>query len=153
MNDLLGIKAQLCNKVKEILDKKILVLNELLLSAKESRDSDSKSSVGDKYETSRAMMHIEIGKNEAQLANMVKLKNEISKIDINATSEQVGFGSVVVTNKGKYFISVAIGKVLVGSSEYYSISLISPIGKVLSGMKIGESRKFNNQEIQIKNII
>ncbi len=153
MNISLGIKGQLCKKVDEILDGKIKTLNELLLSAKDSRDSDSKSSVGDKYETSRAMMHIEIGKNEAQLSNMLRLKNEVSKIEIKQISKVVGFGSVVVTNTGRYFISIAIGKVLIETGEYYSISLISPIGKVLNGLRKGEVVKFNNQDIKIKDVI
>ncbi|MGQ1786703.1 hypothetical protein [Saccharicrinis sp. GN24d3] len=153
MNEPFDIKKQLCKKVEEILDNKISLLNSELASAKESRDSDTKSSVGDKYETSRAMMHIEIGKNEAQLNNMLRLKNELSKIDVNKRSDKVGFGSVVITNKGKYFISVAIGKVLVQAGEFYSVSLISPIGKILQGMKKDEVGVFNNQKIKIKDII
>ncbi len=152
MSELENVKKELCLKVEKILDDKIKTLNDLITSAKESRDSDTKSSVGDKYETSRAMMHIEIGKNESQRNNLMKLKNELSKINVNESGIKVGFGSVVITNKGNYFISVAVGKVSLKYGNYYSISLASPIGMALQGLTVGDVVEFQRQQITIKQI-
>ncbi|WP_066627737.1 hypothetical protein [Labilibacter marinus] len=153
MSQLLEIKKQLSAKVVEILDEKIDTLNTQLSSAKESRDSDTKSSVGDKYETSRAMMHIEIAKNEAQLSNFLKLKNQVSKINVSQANSEVGFGTVVITNKGNYFVSVAIGKLSIEAGEFYSISMVSPIGKKMAGLKAGDKFTFQEQTIVIKDIV
>ena len=149
MIDYSASKILLHKEVERILEEKIQTLHELIASAKESRDSDTKSSVGDKYETSRAMLHIEIGKNEVQLNNTLKLKNELSRINAEKHSEVVGFGSVVITNSGKYYISVAVGKLNIDTESFYSISLASPIGKVLNGISVGDKVMFQNKEIEV----
>lgn len=147
-----NIKESLYQKIEEILNQKIQTLHDLIASAKESRDSDTKSSMGDKYETSRAMLHIEIGKNEAQLNSTLKLKNELSRINPDIKSCIVEFGSVVITNNGKYFISVAVGKLNINHELYYSISLASPIGKALQGKQTGDVVDFRNREIRIEDV-
>ena len=152
MIQLLEIKHELIKKVGEILDRKIITLDQLIDSAKESRDSDTKSSVGDKYETSRAMMHIEIGKNENQRSSFLKLKSELNKIDHSECKAETGFGSVVITNKGNYFVSIAIGKVTIDAGDFYSISLLSPIGKAILNSKAGDKIEFNGQNIKILEI-
>ncbi|MCW3806143.1 hypothetical protein [Plebeiibacterium marinum] len=148
-----NIKKQLLNEVIKLLDGKISVLQEAIKSAKESRDADSKSSVGDKYETSRAMMHIEIDKNETQLRNILKQRNEVQKIKTNHLSDNVEFGSVVYTSNGNYFISVALGKIAIDNNAFYSISLVSPIGILLNTRRVGDDIMFQGKNITIKNII
>ncbi len=77
-----SLKQLLFNQLSNIIESKLATLNKAILLAKESRDSDTKSSAGDKYETGRAMMHIEIEKNEVQLSKTLKLKKELSEIDL-----------------------------------------------------------------------
>ncbi len=72
MNKEKEIKQLVYNKILKILDDKIEILKEEIESTKESRNNDTKSSAGDKYETGRAMMQIELDKNEAQLNKTVK---------------------------------------------------------------------------------
>ncbi|TLX70249.1 3-oxoacyl-ACP synthase [Labilibacter sediminis] len=147
------IKAQLLSESIEILNQKIDMLQDVIQSARESRDSDSKSSVGDKYETNRAMMHIEIDKNQALLNTTLKLKNELSKIKPEAENRQVEFGSVVYTSNGNYFTTVALGKLGIEKEVFYAISLASPIGKAMVGKKKGETFTFQNKEITIKDVL
>lgn len=144
-----NIKAELKAIICETLGDKIKSLGTEIISLKESRDSDSKSSVGDKYETSRAMAHIEIDKHERQLLATQKLNNELNKINPQKKSDSVEFGSVVYTNKGNYFIAVAQGKLELEGKVFYAISLASPIGKVMFGKKNGERLIFNGQELSI----
>ncbi|WP_075602771.1 GreA/GreB family elongation factor [Saccharicrinis aurantiacus] len=144
-----NIKAELKTIIGKILNDKILSLSTEIISLKESRDSDSKSSVGDKYETSRAMAHIEIDKHERQLNTTKQLGNEMNKINPLKISETVEFGSVVYTSNGNYFIGVAQGKIDLDGESFYAISLASPIGKAMFGKKIGDEIAFNNQNIII----
>jgi len=144
-----NIKAELKTIIGKILNDKILSLSTEIISLKESRDSDSKSSVGDKYETSRAMAHIEIDKHERQLNATKQLGNEMNKINPLRISETVEFGSVVYTSNGNYFIGVAQGKIDLDGESFYAISLASPIGKAMFGKKIGDEIAFNNQNITI----
>lgn len=147
------LKGLLISHLAELLNQKIEAAQLSIESAKESRDSDTKSSAGDKYETGRAMMQLEMEKNQVQLSKSLQLKNELSKIDVNKTHPKIEFGSVVKTNHGKYFISIGIGKVIVNNNDYFSISLASPIGKLLFHKKVGESFRFQGKEMIVESIV
>jgi len=146
-------KRLIYSKILKILDDKIETIKKEIESAKESRNNDTKSSAGDKYETGRAMMQIELEKNEVQLNKTIKLKRELSQIDIKKDCNKVEFGSLVETNYETYFISIGIGKIKIKNKNYYSISLASPIGKLLFNKKIGNKVKFQDKEFTIKSIV
>ena len=146
------IKSLLLNKLNEILDLKIETAKKAIESAKESRDNDTKSSAGDKYETGRAMMQMEMDKSELQLHHALNLKNELHQINIKKTHEKAEFGSLVRTNQGNYFIALGIGKIIINNESYYAISLASPIGELLHGKSAGDNIMFKEKEIVINEI-
>ncbi len=145
-------KLLIYNKLLNLLDEKIESAKMTIQSAKESRDNDTKSSAGDKYETGRAMMQMEIEKSEVQLSKTLKLKRELSQINIQKENKKVAFGSLVLSNQGNYFISIGMGKVEINNKVFFAISLASPIGKLLQNKTTGEKIKFNDKEITITDI-
>lgn len=149
----MGLKKLIYEQLLKILDNKVKTAMREIESAKESREHDTKSSAGDKYETGRAMMQIELEKNEVQLSKAINLKRELSRIDIQKDYNKAEFGSLVVTNLGKYFISIGIGKIVVNKKNYYCISLASPIGKLLHNKKIGDKVQFQEREFTISDIL
>ncbi|MEN8122694.1 MAG: 3-oxoacyl-ACP synthase [Bacteroidota bacterium] len=152
MNKTNKIKQLILNQLHEIIDQKIETSKKAIKSAKEARDNDTKSSAGDKYETGRAMMQIELEKSEKQLNNSLNLKQDLSLIDIQKEYKRIEFGSLVITNQGNYFISIGIGKIEVNNENYYAISLASPIGKLLYNKKINDKFQFQEREFIIRNI-
>ncbi len=148
----MNLKTQLLNSLKQALDSKIATVHAAIALAKESRDSEGKSSVGDKYETGRAMMHIEIENNQRQLAVLVQQRTDLDKIDPAASFTQGSFGSLVSTNKGSYFLSIAFGKIELDSQIYYAISTASPMGKLLLGKKAGDTFMFNGNQFTLLTI-
>ncbi len=135
-----------------MLDRRVETAQTAIEAARESRDIDTKSSVGDKHETGRAMMQIELEKSKVLLSRAMDLKKVFDRINIRKGYEKVEFGSLVVTDQGNYFLSVGMGKMEVGSEIYYSISLASPIGKILQGRKIGDKVKFQHRKFTIEDI-
>jgi transcription elongation GreA/GreB family factor len=144
-----NIKQAIFTQIMAIIDKRIDSAKQAIASAKESRDNETKSSVGDKYETGRAMMQMELEKNRVQLNKALKLKNELEQIAPHKKYNKVEFGSLVLASNGTYFISTAIGKLVVDEKTIYSISLASPIGKLLYNKKAGDKFKFQGKEISI----
>ena len=124
-----------------------------ITAMKESRNNDTKSSAGDKYETGREMMQIEIDKLELQLYKSQRLKKELQDIPMEKTFHWVGSGGLVFTNVGTYLISVGIGKVELEKEPYYAISLASPIGSMLNNKKVGDQILFNGKQITIQEIV
>lgn len=143
------IKVQLLEKIQNIITNRIENTEIAIASIKASRNNETKSSMGDKFETSRAMMQTELQKNELQLSKAKFLQNELSKINIYKKHEQINFGTLAITNHGKYFISIGIGKITLNSQTYYAISLASPIGKQLFNKTKGEEFTFQNKKIKL----
>lgn len=153
MNKTTEIKESIFNRIIEIIDERIETTKRAIESARESRDNETKCTVGDKYETGRSMMQFEMEKNRVQLNKTLNLKNELSQIDLHKKNEKVTLGSLVIVTNGSYFISIGIGKLEVANEPIYSISLASPIGKLLNNKKVGDEFKFQGKEITITEIV
>jgi len=95
------LKQQLLAECKRYVASRIATANQSMISAQEAANEEGKSSVGDKYETGRAMMQIERDKAAQQLDEALKLKNIIDHISIEAASGKVIPGSLVTTNSKK----------------------------------------------------
>ncbi|MDE5423803.1 hypothetical protein L3073_16435 [Ancylomarina sp. DW003] len=152
MGSIKELKSIVYHKILEELDRKIEVISEAIASAKDSRNNDTKSSAGDKYETGREMMQIEIEKNEVLLSQTAKQRKELARIDILEKYDKVAFGSLVTTDKGTYFISIGIGKIQIADQTCYAISLASPIGGLLKDKVVGDEVQFQGRTFTIKEI-
>ncbi len=146
------IKEKLFQACQADLEKRINSIQEVLKSIEESRDNETKSSVGDKYETGRSMMQMEEQKSRQQLYQANQVRLELMRIDPQRKSRKVEAGSLVETTNGIYFISVGMGKVRVEDALYYCISSNSPIGMKLMNKVKGDEIEFNGRKIGIKGI-
>jgi len=123
-----------------------------LKSMQQSKNNDTKSSAGDKFETGREMMQMEIDKTEMQLNKVnfaLETLNQIKNVIIN---EEVTLGSLVKCNTGTYYISIGHGSIKIDGKKYYAISMVSPVGKLLMGKKKGDALIFNQNTIEIVDI-
>lgn len=131
------------------LDDKITMMNNALKETQDSANSDTKSSAGDKHETSRAMAHIENERLAKQLENLINLKTAVVKLDASENSTEVSLGSYVVTNQGDFYISVGLGKLQAKDNQFFAIAINSPVGQQLKGKKENESFVFSGIENKI----
>ena len=145
-------KQEVIEKINELLDSKILDAKTAIEDLMASRESETKSSAGDKFETAREMMQIEIGKYQDQLDTNHKLKNAIAQIDPLQKHSVVSFGSMVKTTLGTYLISVGLGPIQVRNTKFFAISLASPVGRLLEGLKKGDKFSFQNKQIEVLEI-
>lgn len=146
------VKAQLIKKIALVLEERLSDYKLNLLQIMESRNNDTKSSAGDKYETSREMAQIEMNKLTEMILMNGNIVQDLAKIDANISHDTVELGSIVITNTDKYFISVAFGKIKLENDEYYAISKTSPFAVAIKGKKVGEIVSFQNREIKILEI-
>ncbi len=146
-------KEVILNYLQTSLDEKINLIEDMIASITVSRNNETKSSAGDKYETGRAMMQFELEKNQIQLNQLLKQKYELLQIKANKIYKTADFGALVITNRGNYFISAGVGKCTIDNQICYAVSLASPIGKFLQGKTIGEKATFNGQYFEITGIL
>ena len=152
MNDLSHTKQLAYSQLQKILDDKITILSNEIISIKKSRNSDTKSSAGDKFETGREMMNTELNKNEAQLSKTHILKKNLSQINLLKNYNKIEFGSFVKTNQETFFITIGMGKMKIDNTIYYAISTTSPIGKALQNKTAGDKIQFQDRAFIIEEI-
>jgi len=146
------IKEELYAECKMFLNGRFNAVVDRIANIQESLQSETKSSAGDKHETGRAMLQLEREKAGNQLLDIQKQQELFSRVIIDTSSEVARLGSVVVTDKGTYFLAISVGLVKIKEKTYYAISPSSPVGKALLGKKEGELFVFNENNIKIIDI-
>jgi transcription elongation GreA/GreB family factor len=147
-----SIKHNIKSEILNLLEQKIQDTSNAITSLKESRDSDTKSSAGDKHETSRAKIQTEIDQLSKQLNHIQRQKNNLSAIDTHHTHNVADVGSLVKTDKGYFFISIGWGRIQIQDGIYFVISIASPIGKLFKDKKKGDSIQFRNMSYDILSV-
>ena len=147
MNDYLEIKQQLLKSCFQFVENKHKTISKSIASNKKDLFSETKSSAGDKHETGRAMIQLEMEKAGQQLSEVSKMQEVLNRINVEKGSEVVCLGSLIITKKANYFLAISIGKIVLDTNNYFVVSAQSPIGKQLLGKKVGEIIAFNKAEI------
>ena len=147
------IKQKLYNLCGEYIDKRITSARLAIDNAQQSANEETKSSSGDKYETGRAMAQLEIEKNAQQLAEALKLKRTLEQIPIDHSFPAAQPGSLVITDRGSFFIAIGLGKVDLDSDSYFVIATFSPLGLALAGSRVGDIVAFRDQSYVIQELI
>lgn len=146
------IKSELFSFCLNYVDERIRNTNEAIREAQESSNAESKSTAGDKHDTSRSMMQIEVERLSKQMAEAQEMKATLSKINMGDEKSSIVPGALVLTSRGNYFIAVAAGKITIEGAVYFAISASSPIGALLKGKKKGDSFAINNGTVQISEV-
>lgn len=139
-----SIKQELYELCREYIDNRIQAARLAISEAQQSANQESKSSSGDKYETGRAMMQLEIEKNAAQLSESLKVKQILDNITIENHPVSVQPGSLVITDSDVFFIAISLGKVTLHNQNFLVISANSPLGIKLIGLKPGDKITFKD---------
>jgi transcription elongation GreA/GreB family factor len=131
-------KLKLKEYISAILKDKIEEAKINHYSIQDSVVNETKSSAGDKHETSRAMAQIELEKVGKQIFELEKNLHIFESISLEE-KPKVGIGSLLLSETSTIFISIGIGKLNFEQKEVICISLASPLGQKLIGLKVGDS--------------
>jgi hypothetical protein len=120
--------------------------------AKESSDNEEKGTMGDKYETSRAMSHIDTDFHARNLENARKQLAALMLINTSSLLTIIGPGAFVRCTGINYFIGTGLGKVNVEGEEIHFISPAAPVAIAMTGLKKGNDFIFNGVERKIEEV-
>ncbi|RKT01471.1 hypothetical protein [Chryseobacterium defluvii] len=143
-------KSIILDTVKNKISEKIRNFESLITETRAS-NNDTKSSMGDKYETGREMLQQEINNLQRQLNEALHQQAIIQKISPES-SEKVQNGALVKTNKGLFYISASVGEIVVENTKIMTISDEAPLAKVMMGLRTGQTFAINTLEQTIENI-
>lgn len=138
-------KNDIRNYVKSVIAEKIEKLKNFIEFTQEASRDIKKTP---KYDSMREEMQEEIYQMQRQLGALNDLRRNMAKVLTNST-ERIQLGSLVITNKARFYISVSLGEFFFEGDRFYAISPESPMAKRMMGMKSGDDFTLNkiHQEI------
>jgi transcription elongation GreA/GreB family factor len=139
----MNLKKELYKKCETFVNRRLQTVEDIISSNQKALQSETKSSAGDKHETGRAMLQLEMEKASQQLIGISQMKEILAKVDISKSSKNAHLGSLIYTNKANYFLSISAGKLTVYGEDFFAISTSSPIGKLLLGKQENDEIIFN----------
>ena len=148
----MAAKHNIIATIQALLQQNLAEAQLALSTTQASLGNETKSTAGDKYETGRAMVQIELQKMADQRDKIDLQLQTLARVDAHHVSNLVEFGSLVTTDKEAYFVAIGLGKVPFEGRTCYAISIDSPIGKALKGKKSGDKLQFQGREIVIRTI-
>ena len=137
-------KSEILQIIQDKLSAKIENLERLINETRAS-NNETKSSMGDKFETSREMVQQEINTLQIQLNENRNARNSLKQINTNL-HQTIGLGTLVETDKGLFYIAVSLGEIVFNEKKIFVISTESPLGKILFGKKKGDEISLNNMK-------
>jgi len=143
-------KSKLLDTVKTKLSEKIQKFEKLIEDTRAS-NNDTKSSMGDKYETGREMLQQEINNLQRQLNEALSQQTLLRKVNTES-SVKVQNGALIETDKGLFYIAASIGEIIYDNRKVMTVSTESPLAKAMTGLITGQSFTINNTSQTVKQI-
>ena len=142
-------KQQLHRHCVQILQDRVQQAQEAMDAAQRDANSETKSSAGDKYETGRAMAHLDKERHTRTHASVLNDLYRLQQVSVTDVCSEIEVGALVSTNRGRYYLVVGLGKVVVDGSAYQVISPESPMGAFLLDIEVGDVEDFRGQTMEI----
>lgn len=148
----LRMKEKILQKIKGTIENRIKNIETAIENARSSANEESKSSVGDKYETARAMGQLDQEMQAKQLQQALLEKSVLDKIKVEDHCTMVSLGALTETTMGIFYVAIGAGMIEVDGKKIMAISPQSPIGQVLVGKQAGENFSFREKSYQILSV-
>ena len=145
-------KQDIHTRCVAFVDRKIKEHQDSLNEMHESKVYETKSSAGDKFETSTEMIQQEEDKIRRMLMQALKMKQDLSQLP-DSESKEIGPGTLVRTNFGDYYMSIGLGKIPGTRDAIFCISMGSPLGMAFKGKVAGMFAEVNGREFIIKEVL
>lgn len=148
-----NLKSSLYQLCLTFIENRIENIEYSLQQARQASNDDTKSSAGDKYETTREMMQQEMDRNSKLLYEAGQQKIALQQIEHVEASKIVKNGSLILTSEGNFYISISAGELKHDEKTFFAVSQASPIGKLFIGKKVKEELNFNGKKYLIQEIL
>jgi hypothetical protein len=149
----IAFKIKLKEYCIKVLEDRLRTVELLIVRAQQSANEEGKSSAGDKYETSRAMGHLEKEMYQQQAANIRAELLLAGSVEADRHFTTVVKGSLVVVGEDLFiYVCVGIGKKKIDALNILFVSQDAPIFKLLQNKKPLDSFMLNRQSLFISEI-
>jgi len=133
----------------DLIGQRISAAKEAIGQAQDAANQEEKSSAGDKYETGRAMGHLQKDMYSRQLAEHAKELATLHSIQVDVIYPTPTAGAYVECPGISFFIAAGLGKQIKDGLTIYFLSPQAPLTSQLAGKKAGEIIRFNSTNLPI----
>jgi len=141
------------NKLKQFcqhtIEKRINVAQEAMRQAQEAANHEEKSSAGDKYETARAMGHLQKDMHARQISEYKKELAALYAINVVTVYDTVQPGCFFETAAVSFFVAAGLGKQLVDQKTILFLSAAAPLALALKEKRVGNRFNFSGSVVTI----
>ena len=116
-----------------------------LHDAQKSANHEQKSSAGDKFETHRAMMHLQAESFIRRLNEAQALAEELQQLKLQ-TFNAVRLGALFETDTGFFFAAISAPVCEIEGIKYTCLSKQAPFYKAIQGSKVGDGIEWKNKQ-------
>ena len=141
------MKSDILQKCRDIVNQRMDHLREAMEEAQQSANEYGPPK--DRYDSYRTQLLRKKDMYGQQLAVAAEQSKTLEKIDPGKIHKKAGFGSLVITESQKIFISVGLGKIEINGDIIYAVSPVVPVAKVLEGQKEGGICDLNGKKIKV----
>ena len=148
----LTFKNSLKQFCQQHIEQRMNAAKEAIKNAQDSANNEEKSSAGDKYETGRAMGHLQKDMHARQLSEYIKEMSELHAINTGIIYSHATAGAFIETDQLSFFIVSGLGKQNIDGRQILFLSPHAPLATILQNKKQGDSFVFNRETVIIKNL-
>lgn len=149
---IMTFKQKIKSHYIQLLEAKILTLQNQIADLTTDAQNDAKGSAGDKHETALAMMHLEQEKLNQKLAENLTQKSILEAIDCSVLHKVIALGSLVKANEIYFFIATALPQITLDGATVFGVSPQAPIGVQFMGKKAGDCIQVNAITYKIESV-
>ncbi|SHN37885.1 hypothetical protein [Chitinophaga sp. CF418] len=150
--EMITFKTRLKKAGEVLIAERIAMAKSAVDNAQEAANSEDKSSAGDKYETGRAMGHLEKDMYARQLAENIREFDKLQKVNTDIIYTTVQLGAFIRCQTYSFFIAAGLGKQVIDDQTIFFLSPDAPLAKLLLHKKAGDSFLFNKMDMVILEI-
>jgi transcription elongation GreA/GreB family factor len=150
--DRISLKKQLKQFALDQIERRLVVAREAIAQAQEAANQEEKSSAGDKYETGRAMSHLQKDMHARQLLENQKERADLQGIPVDMAYNTVRAGAFIQTETGDFFIAAGLGKQMHEGKVVVFLSPQAPLARLLYGKAAGEQVSLNGKTVKITEV-
>lgn len=150
--EMTAFKTKLKKAGELLIAERIAIAKAAVDNAQEAANSEDKSSAGDKYETGRAMGHLEKDMYARQLAENIRELDKLQKVNTDVIYTTAQTGALIRCKAHSFFIAAGLGKQVIDDRTIFFLSPDAPLAKLLMHKKVKDSFLFNKTDTVILEI-
>ena len=148
----LTLKTSLKQFGLDVILRRIEVARQAAGEARQSANQEEKSSAGDKYETGRAMGHLQQEMYARQQAGYEREHTSLQQVRTDTLCTSAVPGAFIRCHGISFFIAAGLGRRTVDGNTMLFLSPAAPLAKTLQNKRAGDTFIFNGQTLSIEDI-